>query len=95
MHGLLMHEGVLKNGQSFQLEGVTWTAFRDKAAKATYYYNNKTGASQWEDPRIAAKARGKAATLQVSLSGGAKALLHMSDRHRHSAEVRQAAALMM
>ena len=67
MHGLLMHEGVLKNGQSFQLEGVTWTAFRDKAAKATYYYNNKTGASQWEDPRIAAKARGKAATLQVSL----------------------------
>ena len=60
------HAGVLKNGQSFQLEGVTWTAFRDKAAKATYYYNNKTGASQWEDPRIAARARGKAATLQAS-----------------------------
>jgi WW domain len=85
-----MHAGVLKNGQSFQLEGVTWTAFRDKAAKATYYYNNKTGASQWEDPRIAARARGKAATLQVS--GGVEILSVHLDRTRHRAEARQKAA---
>lgn len=53
---------MLKNGQSFTLEGATWTVFSDKASKSLYYYNNRTGVSQWEDPRVAAKARGKSAT---------------------------------
>ena len=38
-----------------------WTVFRDKSTKSSYYYNNKSGISQWEDPRAAAATRGKAA----------------------------------
>lgn len=53
--------GVLKNGQTFSLDGAVWTAFVDKSSKTTYYYNNKTGLSQWEDPREALQARGKPA----------------------------------
>ncbi len=50
--------GVLKNKQTFSLDGTVWTAFVDKSSKATYFYNNKTGLSQWEDPRVSAAMRG-------------------------------------
>lgn len=88
---MLPQAGVLKNGQSFQLEGVTWTAFRDKATKQTYYYNNRTGVSQWDDPRAAARSRGKTATAvsqpKVRPTAAACPLSPQKKAHRNSTQL--------
>lgn len=48
---VLRRAGPLKSGQSFSLEGRVWTAYRDPASGATYFYDTATGSTQWADPR--------------------------------------------
>lgn len=43
--------GPLRNGQSFSLEGIVWTAYEDPTSGVTYFYNTISGVTQWADPR--------------------------------------------
>lgn len=37
---------------SFDLEGVHWSVYRDAVKNRPYYFNSRTQKAQWEDPRV-------------------------------------------